>query len=160
MQRILPRMRTKTTPAKSAALIAIFAGTMAIGAGYAGAFLPGGAPGWAPWLLALGIPTSIGGIIVLGAARGRGGVGRLWMPIAFVTLTLAAGFALALGLPANESASSTLWLGLPLRAAIIIYGIGIFPAIVLPVAYAVTFETQTLSDEDVARVVAMGKRRE
>ena len=152
-------MPPRTNPGKTAALIAIFAGTAAIAAGYAAAFLRGGAPAWTPWLLALGIPTSIGGIIVLGAARGRGGVGRLWIPIAFVILTLAVGFGLALGLPATESATSTLWLGLPARAAIIVYGIGLMPAIILPVSYALTFETQTLSDEDVERVVAMGRNR-
>lgn len=144
---------------KRLALFAIVIGTLAIAAGYAGAFSAGGTPSWAPWMLAVGIPVSIGGIIVLGAARGCAGVGRLWIPIAFVIVTLALGFGLALGLPANESATSALWLGLPLRAAIIIYGIGLMPAIVLPVAYALTFETQTLSDEDVERVVAMGKNR-
>lgn len=152
-------MPTRTNSGKSAALIAIFTGTAAIAAGYAAAFLPGGAPAWTPWLLALGIPTSIGGIIVLGASRGASGARSLTIPIVFVVATLAIGFALALALPANESATSTLWLGLPTRAAIIIYGIGIFPAIVLPVAYAITFKTQTLSDEDVERVVAMGKNR-
>lgn len=149
----------RTNPRKSAALTAILAGTAAIAAGYAAAFSPGGAPSWTPWLLAIGIPTSIGGIIVLGAARGKSGTRSLTIPILFVVATLAVGFALALALPANESATSTLWLGLPARAAIIIYGIGIFPAIVLPVAYALTFDTQTLSDEDVERVVAMGRKR-
>jgi hypothetical protein len=47
---------------------------------------------------------------------------------------------------------SRLWLGLPERAAIVIYGIGLLPIIVLPVAYALTFEAQTLSGEDVERV--------
>lgn len=149
----------RKSPTKQLALGGIFAGTLAIAGGYAGAFIPGGAPAWAAWMLAMGIPLSIGGIILLGAARGRKGVGSLWMPIAFVILTLAVGFGLALGLPANESATSALFLGLPARAAIIIYGIGIFPAIVLPVAYAMTFKTQTLSDEDVERVVAMGRDR-
>ncbi|MDQ6717556.1 MAG: hypothetical protein M3Z17_04300 [Gemmatimonadota bacterium] len=145
---------------KKAALLAIVAGTVAIAIGYAAAFIPGGAPAWAAWTLAMGIPVSIGGSILLGAARGGKGVGRLWIPIAFVILTIALGFGLALGLPANESATSALWLGLPARAAIIIYGIGLFPAIVLPIAYALTFETQTLSDEDVERVIAMGKNRQ
>lgn len=152
-------MPTKTNPGKPAALFAIISGTVAIAAGYAAAFLPGATPPWAPWLLALGIPLSIGGIIVLGAARGKRSARSLTIPIVFVVATLAIGFALALWLPANESATSALWLGLPARAAIIVYGIGIFPAIVLPVAYALTFETQTLSDEDVERVVAMGKNR-
>lgn len=146
-------------PTKRIALFTIFLATCAIAAGYAAAFLPGGPPEWAAWLLAFGIPASIGGILVLGAARGTGGVGRLAIPFAFVTVTLALGFALALALPANEAAGSTLWLGLPARAAILIYGVGLMPAVVLPVAYALTFSTQTLSAEDVERVRTMGASR-
>jgi hypothetical protein len=52
---------------------------------------------------------------------------------------------------------SKLWLGLPARAAVVIYGIGLLPIVVLPVAYALTFDTQTLSADDVERVRAMGK---
>jgi len=129
----------------------------AIAVAYASAFTPGGVPGWAPWLLALGIPGALGGIMVLGAARERGGVGRLAIPFAFVIVTLTVGFCLALGLPENEGPGSTLWLGLPARAAIIIYGIGLMPVVVLPVAYALTFETQTLAAEDVEKVRQLGQ---
>lgn len=95
--------------------------------------------------------------MVLGAVRGRGGVGPLALPFALVIVTLTVGFCLALGLPANEGPDSILWLGLPLRAAVVVYGIGLLPIVVLPVAYAMTFRTQTLSAEDVERVRQMGK---
>jgi hypothetical protein len=137
---------------KRFARIVLVLGTCAIAAGYASAFLPGGTPTWGPWLLAIGIPAAIGGIMMLGAARDSGGVGRLAIPFAFVILTLIIGFSLALALPANEQTESRLWLGLPARAAIVVYGIGLLPAIVLPLAYALTFESQTLSSEDVQRV--------
>jgi len=132
--------------------VALVAGILAIAVGYAAAFLPGGAPPWAPWLLALGIPIALGAIMILGAARGRMGIGPLKYPFVFVVAVLAIGFCAALALPATESALSRLWLGLPARAAIVIYGIGLLPIIVLPVAYALTFEAQTLSAEDVERV--------
>jgi hypothetical protein len=132
--------------------VALVTGMLAIALGYAAAFLPGGAPPWAPWLLALGIPIALGAIMILGAARGRMGIGPLKYPFAFVVAVLAIGFCAALALPATESALSRLWLGLPARAAIVIYGIGLLPIIVLPVAYALTFEAQTLSAEDVERV--------
>ena len=127
-------------------------GIVAIAVGYGAAFLPGGTPPWAPWLLALGIPIALGAIMILGAARGRMGIGPLKYPFAFVVAVLAIGFCAALALPATESALSRVWLGLPARAAIVIYGIGLLPIIVLPVAYALTFEAQTLSAEDVERV--------
>lgn len=144
---------------KRVARLAIILSTCAIAVGYASAFSRGGTPSWAPWLLAFGIPGALGGVMVLGAARERGGVGPLALPFAFVIITLTVGFCLALGLPANEGPGSTLWLGLPLRAAVVVYGIGLMPVVVLPVAYALTFGTQTLSAEDVERVREMGKLR-
>ena len=139
-----------------AARFVLVGAILAIAAGYASAFKTGGAPGWAPWLLALGIPGALGAIMVLGATRGSKGIGRLKLPFLFVFVVLASGFCLALGLPA-ETADSTLWLGLPRRAAIVIYGIGLLPIVVLPVAYALTFDTQTLSQSDIDRVRELAK---
>jgi hypothetical protein len=140
--------------------MALFAGILAIAIAYAAAFGRAGTPTWAPWLLALGIPISLGAIVILGAARGRNGVGPLKLPILFVVAVLAIGFCAALALPATESPLSRLWLGLPARAAIVIYGIGLLPIVVLPVAYALTFESQTLSAEDVERVRALARENE
>lgn len=142
------------------ALLTLFVSVVAIGGGYAAAFRRAGPPGWAPWLLALGIPVALGAIMILGATRGRRGIGRLTIPFALVVATLMVGFAAALALPATESALSRLWLGLPARAAIVIYGIGLLPIVVLPIAYALTFETQTLSAEDVERVRRLGAERQ
>ena len=137
---------------RTSARIVLIASLVAIAAGYASAFSRGGAPSWAPWLLATGIPASLCAIMALGAARGDKGLGSLKLPLAFVFVLLVTGFCLALALPAPEAKGATLFLGLPVRAAIVIYGIGLLPIIILPVAYALTFETQTLSDEDIAKV--------
>ena len=134
------------------ALLALFVAIVAIATGYAAAFNRGGTPAWAPWLLALGIPVALGAIMILGAVRGAGGIGRLKIPFALVILILMMGFVAALALPATENPLSRLWLGLPVRAAIVIYGVGLLPIIVLPIAYAMTFETLTLSAEDIERV--------
>lgn len=142
---------------RNAALMALLAGIVAIAIGYATAFRQGGTPAWAPWLLAVGIPISLGAIMILGAARGQKGIGPLKIPFLFVVAVLAIGFCAALALPATEGPLSRLWLGLPARAAVVIYGIGLLPIVVLPVAYALTFETQTLSAEDVERVRALGR---
>ena len=146
-----------TDPTRRAALVAVFGGIAAIATGYATAFSRGGPPSWAPWLLALGIPVALSGIMILGAARGKSGIGPLRFPFAFVTAVLVVGFGAALALPATEGPLSTLWLGLPARAAVVIYGVGLLPVIVLPVAYALTFETQTLNAEDVERVRTLGR---
>lgn len=145
---------------RRAALVALFLGIAAIGAGYAAAFSRTGTPVWAAWLLALGIPVALGAIMILGAARGRRGVGPLKIPFAFVVAVLVIGFGAALALPATEGPLSTLWLGLPARAAIVIYGVGLLPIVVLPIAYALTFETQTLNAEDVEKVRALGRENQ
>ena len=142
------------------ALVALFIGIAAIAAGYATAFSAGRTPAWAAWLLALGIPLALAAIMILGAARGRRGIGPLKIPFAFVALVLVIGFGAALALPATEGPLSTLWLGLPARAAIVIYGVGLLPIVVLPIAYALTFETQTLSAEDVERVRVLARENQ
>ena len=144
-------------PTRTAALTALCIAILAIAIGYAAAFRQSGTPACAPWLLALGIPVSLGAIMILGAARGRRGIGPLKVPFMFVAAVLIIGFCAALALPATESPLSKLWLGLPMRAAIVIYGVGLLPIVVLPVAYALTFETQILSAEDVEHVRTMGR---
>jgi hypothetical protein len=142
---------------KRTARVALTLSACAIGVAYASAFKTGGAPVWAAWLLAFGIPTALVSIMIMGAARQGRGVKRLLVPFAFVGILLTAGFVLALSLPGNEGPQSALIFGLPLRAAIIIYGVGLIPIVILPIGYALTFETRTLSVEDLERVRAMGR---
>jgi hypothetical protein len=137
---------------RTVACIVLAIAILAIGVGYASAFRAGGPPPWAPWMLALGIPASLGAIMVLGAARGAQGIGALKLPILLVFVMLASGFCLALALPPSEAKDSALYLGLPLRAAIIVYGTGILPTLILPIVYAVTFEKQTLTEADIEKV--------
>ena len=155
-----PMAGTKTDATKRAALVALFLAIGAIATGYAAAFSRAGTPVWAPWLLAAGIPIALGAIMILGAARGERGIGSLKIPFVFVVATLAIGFGAALALPATEGPFSRLWLGLPARAAIVIYGVGLLPIFVLPIAYALTFESQTLNAEDVERVRELGRARQ
>jgi hypothetical protein len=142
------------------ALLALFIAIAAIASGYAGAFTRSGTPAWAPWLLALGIPIALGAIMILGAVRGSGGIGSLRFPFTFVILILVIGFGAALALPGPDGPLSRLWLGLPARAAIVIYGVGLLPIIILPIAYAVTFEEMTLSADDLERVRAVGREND
>ena len=158
MSEIPTPTRTTTRPdrTRTVALTALCVAIAVIAIGYAAAFRQSGTPVWAPWLLALGIPVSLGAIMVLGAARGQKGIGSLKLPFLFVVAVLAIGFCAALAMPATEGPLAKLWLGLPARAAVAIYGVGLLPIVVLPVAYALTFDTQTLSAEDVERVRVMG----
>jgi hypothetical protein len=137
------------TRLKRAALAAVAAGTTMIGVTYVSAFFAATPAPWAPPLFVLGIACIMVGMMILGAASERG-IGRLALPFAFVWLLLVGGFAMVYIAPAAETAG--LWLGLPPAAAIIVYGIGFSPILVLPFAYAFTFDAITLRPEDIERV--------
>jgi hypothetical protein len=135
------------------ALAGLLAGTLMLAAGYGSAFLPGPPPAWAAWALGTGSSLVMVASMALGAVRPGQGVGRLKWAFAFVFVVLAGGFAAVMLLPA-EAPGAPLYFGLPLRAAIILIGIGLLPLLVLPVAYALTFDEMTLSEDDLARVRA------
>ncbi len=142
-------------------VLAVATGVVAVA--YGSAFGEGGAPRWAGWLLALAVPAALASTMVLGAAR-RGRVsGRLLAAFGGVAVLLAVAFGLALGLPAGAGGGALgepLLLGLPRRAAVVVYGVGLLPVFVLPVVYALTFDAQTLRAEDLERVRALAPARE
>lgn len=135
-------------------LIPVVLGTALVAAAYGSAFLPGGAPAWGTWSMVLGIALVSAGTMALGAARPGRPLGGLAWAFVFVFVVVAGCFGAALLLPANEHAGSTLLLGLPVRAALVLYGIGWLPAFVLPVVYARTFRSQTLDAADLERIRA------
>lgn len=122
----------------------------AVGAAYASVLLPGPTPGWAPWSAALGAVASMLSLMALGAAR-EGRVGPLGPVFLVAGLVVGGGFVALLALPAAEASDPLLILGLPVRAAVLLYLIGLLPTVLVPVAYALTFE-QTLTDETLERV--------
>lgn len=134
------------------AFTALVGGLLGVAASYLTAFFPASAAA-SPWLMATAMPVSLMGMLLLGAIRQGRPLGALVWAFAVVLLIIAGGFLLALLLPA-ETTASPLWLGLPRRAAVILYGVGVLPLFILPVAYAVSFSTRTLSDDDLDRVRA------
>lgn len=136
------------------AICATFLATCCIAAAYLSAFAPGGVR-WGAWCMVVGLATMVVSLMVLGAARGSGGVRRLAVPLAITFVVIVAGFGAALVLP-PEGSDARIVLGLPLRAALVLYGIGVVPLLVLPLAYARTFDDMTLSEADLARVGELG----
>jgi hypothetical protein len=125
---------------------------LVVGAGYLDVFLAGAPHAWAPWCLALGTNGALMSLMALGALRrGRIASALRWTFVGLFVLCSAA-FGAALALPAAEGAGGPLLLGLPLRSAIVIYAVGLAPLLVLPLVWARTFETSTLSDEDLRRL--------
>jgi hypothetical protein len=131
------------------ALLTILIAILVIGAGYASAFLPGGAPRIASFAFAVATAALMTAISVLGAARGRSGLGALRWVFGATFFILAGGFCAALLQP--PPAADALWLGLPRGAAIILYVVGFLPMLILPIAYALSFEQTTNHDDDELR---------
>jgi hypothetical protein len=73
------------------------------------------------------------------------------LAFAVVFVIVAGGFLCALALPV-EPADAPLVAGLPLRAAIILLGVGVLPLFLLPLVYAATFDAVTLDEGDLERV--------
>lgn len=135
------------------ALRALIVGVTGIAIAYASAFFPEPVARIGPWIMAVLMPITMFAMMVLGAVRSGRGMGPLALPFALVFLLVAGGFVLALWLP-PEAVDTPLWLGLPPRAAVILFGVGLLPLFMLPVVYALTFDAFTLNDDDIARVRA------
>lgn len=137
---------------KRGALIVLVLSMTAIGVAYGGVMLAGAASPWNAWVMAIAMPFAMIATMILGAARAgkpHGGLRKLVLPFAAVLLLMLGAFAAAFLLPAEGEA---LFLGLPLRAAIVLYGIGVVPVFILPIAYALTFDEITLTEDDIERV--------
>ena len=135
----------------------VVAGTVFAAAAYAVAFLPGSAPAWSAGLMVGGIALLSTGMMALGVRRSRARLGPALWAIGFVFLVLVGSLGGALLLPADEQAGSPLVAGLPLRAALVVIGAGLVPALVLPVVYLFGFEADTLSAEDLDRLRRTGR---
>ncbi len=147
-----PRMPTpRLTGVRRAAFAAIVWGAVGIALAYASAFAPPAIATGGPWLMAVSLPVCLIAMMTFGAVRDGRSVGTLALPIALVFLLVTGGFLAALALPPDDPAAD-LWFGLPRRAAVILYGVGVLPLFVLPFAYALTFDAFTLSDADIERV--------
>lgn len=134
------------------ALLTIFVSMLAIALGYASAFLPNGTPRAAAFVFAIATAALMVAVLVLGAARkGGAGLGHLRWVFLFCFVVLAGGFSLALLAPA-VTPDARLFIGLPQGAAIILYIVGILPLLVLPIAYALTFDKTTLSIDELAEL--------
>jgi hypothetical protein len=101
--------------------------------------------------------------MALGALRsGVRGV-RTSLLAAFLLIVIAGGFGVPMLLPA-ETVNSRLFLGLPLRVAIEIIGVGLLPVVVLPMFFAMEFRADGLDDLALAdlrgRVTAMRRGAE
>ena len=121
--------------------------------GYATALLPEGPPRFVPWMFALATASSMIAILILGAARKGVRLGILTWVFALCFLSITGGFAVALLAPPVRP-DARLWLGLPAGAADILFLVGLVPMLLLPLAYALTFDRLTLAGDDLEQIRA------
>jgi hypothetical protein len=140
--------------AARAGLASLVLGTLAAAAAYLSAFLPGDPPLWGALAMVLGIALMSVGSMALGAARSGRPLGRLVWALVTTFVILVLCFGLALVLPRAGDGGAALWAGLPRRAALVLYGVGVLPALFLPLAYALTFGERTLDAADIERIRA------
>lgn len=125
--------------AARAGIVLLTAGTAAIGVAYAASIVGNAAPAWAPWAVALGGSAASVSFFVLGSAsRGRISRGTALL-LGALFLVLVGSFGAALALPAREGPGDAIVFGLPLRLAVVFYGVGFVPLLALPVAFGLTF---------------------
>lgn len=101
--------------------------------------------------MVVGVALLMPGTLLLGALRPGRNVARLVTVALSVGLLLLVVFGSALALP-DPGASETLLLGLPRRAALVIYGTGIFPMLWLPWVFARDFRDFGLDEERLAEL--------
>lgn len=146
---------------KSSILGVVFLSFVVIAAGYAGSFFDAG---WSPWCLAIGTCGALTSLMALGAVR-RGHITPVlrWVFAGmFVFCTCC--FCIPLAMPANEGAGGPLLFGFPLRSTIVLLGVAVVPILVFPFAWALTFDSAMLSEDDLRRLreaqAAMARERD
>lgn len=138
-------------------LLALTAGAVMIAMAYASAFVPDGVPGFAPRLLVGGMSLLLVGLLSLGAQTRRG-VGPIAGMFVLLGLWVAGGFLVVMLMPAADPENPLIVLGLPLRAAILVYGVGVAPALIVPWSYAHVFDKLTLLDGDLDELRSVAAR--
>lgn len=138
-------------------LAAVVLGAMLVLAGYGFAFFPSVSP-VAPWLLVCGIAMLLASLLWLGIATESlaGGRGRMAIVLGlFLVLMGGLGGALLPGV-----AQDRLILGLPRRAALLLYGVGLAPGLLFGLAFAAGFDRLVLDRaglETLRKEIARGR---
>lgn len=135
-----------------ASLGALLGGIVLVAAAYVLALAGPGRLTVATWSIVVGQALVSSGGMALGAQR----YGRL-SPLALVAilgipLSAAVCFGVALSALQGAPAVEPMVWGLPRRAALVVYGVGVLPLFLLPLVYALTFERWTLSEADIRRM--------
>jgi hypothetical protein len=107
--------------------------------GYGATWWPGGAPRWVAVCFALATVLQLCAFCLLGAVRRDGRVGSVVAGVAVMGVLVGGALVYAI-LAADPGATEELVLGMPRRAALVLYGVGVAPLVVLSVVFVWDFE--------------------
>ena len=140
---------------RRASLLALMASMGLVGAGYVSAVLPFMPPVWSALTLLVGSVAGLLSVSLLGAGE-RAEARRLRLPLGVVFVLLVGGVGAGLLLP-DAQAGDPLHGGLPLPAALLLYGAGLLPLLVVPLVYAWTFQGTGMEKVELAELVARAR---
>lgn len=137
----------------------LFLSVLLVGTGYVAALVPAIPRDGAAWLVAVGTAGSLVSAIAIGATKeGRlGPLGPVLVAL-FAVLVGGLGGSLLLGPPGEGGADSGLFLGLPPASALVVYGLGLVPVLLVPLAYALTFHRSSVSEREWRKLKALADR--
>ena len=133
-------------------LLLLVLGLLAVSLAY-GALITGVGGAAAPWLLALGSTSVLAGLACLGAARRAARGATLAVAIGIAFTAVGTGLLLALVLPA-PTVDGPILLGLPRVTTVLLLLTGLVPLLLLPVAFALAFAEEVLTEQDLERIRA------
>ena len=140
---------------RRASLVSLMVSLTLVGLGYLSAFIPSVPPMWGAWTLLVGSVAALLAVSLLGAGESPE-ARRLLLPLGIVFILLVGGIGSGFLLP-DAGAGDRLFGGLPLPAALLLYGAGLLPLLVVPLVYAWTFQGTGLEQEAMAELTARAK---
>ena len=115
---------------RTSAVALIAMASMLLVLGYGATFWPGGVPMWVTVTFALATVAQLVAFCVLGAVTRAGRLGAAAWGILAMGVLVGGSLVYAIVAP-DLGAHEPVWLGVPRRAAVIIYGVGVLPLAVL-----------------------------
>lgn len=117
-------------------------------AAYGSAFRAEGASVGAAIVLAVATALLVVGMVALGVGDDGARRGPLLAALAVILVAVGGGISAALLLGAPDGPDVSLHGGLPAGAAMVLYGVGLFPAIVVPLLHAWAFRDDSSASGD------------
>jgi hypothetical protein len=134
------------------ALIALSAATLLLG--YVALWWPGGPPRAVHVAMAVAVVTQLTAFVLLGARRRDGRIGAAWVAVGALVV-LVGGVLVTVIVSADAGAAEPLLGGLPRRAGLVLYGVGMAPLLLVAGSFARSFDAWVPTEAEVEQLRAL-----